>query len=83
MSCSLGRQLAFFFMWGGTGARALHVRSSPYASAGPKNFFLCVLCIIPKNDFVYPVDIPKDFLCVSAVDPRDCGSRNCTQGTKI
>ena len=61
----------------------LHVRISLCASASPKNFLLCILCI-PKNDLPsVPSVYCRRFFCVSAVHPKDCGSCNCTQGTKI
>ena len=50
-----------FLLWGGTGARVLHVRIS-----------VSCWCVFPEI-----------VSCVSAVYPRDCGSHNCTQGTKI
>ena len=50
-----------------------------YCTSG--SVLMLVLCI-PKIDFVYVVSIPKDCF-VSAVYPKDHGSRNCTQGTKI
>ena len=50
-----------------------------YCTSG--SVLMLVLCI-PKIDFVYAVSIPKDCF-VSAVYPKDHGSRHCTQGTKI
>ena len=35
------------------------------------------------TDLPYAVCDPRRFFCVSAVYPKDCGSRNWTQGTKV
>ena len=45
-----------FLLEGGTGARVLHVRISPYANANPRNFFLCSECVSQKI-----------FLCICCV----------------
>ena len=39
---------------------------------------------LPRNVFVYPVRVPDGFFFdASAVHTKGCGSRICTQGTKI
>jgi hypothetical protein len=48
-----------FLLEGGTGARVLHVRISPYANANPRNFFLVFRVCIPKDFFVYLLCIPR------------------------